>query len=193
MTRFGGNSNTNTITQSSTMTDERFRLFMMVIEAAKSERFMHGNGAQWFIIDQWGQKVMVDTDAVKTVLVPDYSGMPHYAWSTAQNIERMLLCTDGIIGETTLPYNRAFNRVRDHVADGDLVYTNGGQWTVYIGGTVMSFDLSTKDGSYGHNFPTARVSIFSAHASWKYMQIMGGNTFRAVVSESSKKFFGLVA
>lgn len=193
MTRFGGNSNNTTNTQTSTMTDERFRLFMMVIQAAKSERFMHGNGAQWFIIDQWGQKVMVDTDAVKTVLVPDYDGTPHYAWSTAQNIERMLMCTDGIIGETTMPYDRAFNRVRDHVADGHLVHTNGGQWTVYIGGTVMSFDLSTKDGSYGHNFPTARVCIFSAHASWRYMEMMGGNTYRHPVSESSKKFFGLVA
>jgi len=187
MRRFGATSiNTNT-QETSTLGNDRFYLYMLVIEAARNERFMFGNGAQWYIVTDAGDKVVIDTDQCRIESVPNYQGDPSFAWDTVRTITAFLMQTCGAVHETTMPYNVARKKAAEYLRNGHLVHTNGAQWHFYVHGTVYCFDFS------GSAEPgrVANVSQYDAHASWRYMECMGGNTYRAKATESMKKFFGI--
>lgn len=159
-----------------------FNLFIQVISAAREGRFMFGNGAQWYIVDHAGRKWMYDTSIGTRTLVPDYEGTPRTDMGMAIRLEEFLLATKSEELFTRLvDYREAKAMVRDALRGGNLIFTNGGQWYIEIGGGVAVVDLSTKvSGTW------ARYSVMSRHGSWKYLR---ENTGRVQTTEDLERFF----
>lgn len=145
---------------------------------------MHGNGAQWFIVDNYGNNVMIDTTTENAFAtpVPTYTGTPYSCPITASNLEAFLMASHGTICTSEMNYHALKNIVRDHVMDGNLVFTNGGQWYVNIHGTIQCFELGVAG-------QMATVRTYDGLSSWRYIQSTGGG--KAPVTESIKKYFGI--
>lgn len=145
---------------------------------------MHGNGAQWYIINTFGKKVCIDTTTVNAfpVEVPNYTNAAYTCHVTADNLERFLMGCNGDIYSTQMAYHTAKRIVRDHVMDGNLMFTNGNQWYVNNHGNVQCFELGVA-GDW------APVTSYGALSSWKY--IRANNNAKAVVTESIKEYFNI--
>jgi hypothetical protein len=156
---------------------------MDIIHAARTGNYMHGNGAQWYIINTFGKKVCIDTttrDAF-AVEVPNYTGAAYTCHVTADNLERFLMASNGDIYTTEMDYYTAKNIVRDHIINGDLVFTNGGQWYINSFGTIKCFELGVAG--------RAVVSNYDGLASWKYTRAT--HNAKAVVTDSIKEYFNI--
>ena len=145
---------------------------------------MHGNGAQWFIVDNYGNNVMIDTTKPEAFAtpVPDYDGVAYTCYTTASNLEAFLMASHGQMHTSSMPYHNAKDIVRNHVMDGNLVFTNGGQWYINVYGTIQCFELGVA-GQW------AEVRSYDALSSWRYLQSTGGG--KAVVTDSIKQYFNI--
>lgn len=145
---------------------------------------MHGNGAQWFIVDDYGNNVMIDTTTQYAFAtpVPEYKGTAYTCHTTAINLEKFLMASHGEFFHTEIAYNTAKRIVRDHVMDGNLIFTNGNQWFINNHGMIQCFEL-------GVARDWAPVTSYDALSSWRYIQSTGGG--KAVVTESIKQYFGI--
>ena len=154
---------------------------MQVIDACNNGRYMHGNGAQWYIINTDNNKVCIDTTTSTpvTTLVPSYTGEAYTNYTTARNLEDFLMSCHGEITETKRPYDMAKRYVRDLVMDGYCVYINGGQWYMNVNGNVSCYEL----GALGE---WATVRYYDALSSWRYLQSTGGG--KATVTQSIKDY-----
>ena len=157
---------------------------MRVINAARTGRFMFGNGAQWYIVDESGQKVMLDTVNGTTTFCPEYTAsQPRMNEELARGLEEWLMAVDTEPGYSTfIPRWSAMDAVRYAVRNNNLLFTNGGQWYIEQGGTVVSYEL-------GVNAPESARYAYSIHGAWKYMRAIG--TERTKISEETRKFLSI--
>lgn len=167
------------------MDNNIFNLYMEVIAAAKHGRYMYGNGAMWYIVDYTGHKVMINTINGTRELIPFYDGVAHTSLQTAENLIEFLAnadCAQDYLRE--MPYNSAVEMVADAVKDNELLFTNGGQWYINHGGTVVMVELSS---SINGN---ARLYVKNMHSAWCYRRFNGEYT-RHNASDETKKFLGI--
>jgi hypothetical protein len=158
-------------------------MFMRVISACRTGRFFFGNGAMWYILDDQGRQVMIDTVNGTTTFVPDYMPEtdPHTNESTARSIEEFLMNSSaGYVSEGELPRYQAMDMIRRATADGGLWFTNGCQWYIeYCGGIQAVELLSTSQ---------VKVKVYSQLASYQYKRWTGK---RAVVTSDIKQFLDI--
>ena len=168
--------NTNT-----TLTNVQFKAFMEVIDACNNGRYMYGNGGTWYIVDTLGNKVCIDTTtpAATTTPVPTYVGTTRTCYTTANNLEDFLMGCAGKIATDKQEYNLAYRNVAMLVANGNCVFTNGGQWYMYNNGNVSCYEL----GALGE---WATIHQYDALSSWKYIKA-NGNT-RIIETQSIKDY-----
>jgi hypothetical protein len=157
---------------------------MDVIHAARNNRYMHGNGAQWFIVDNYGNNVMIDTTTQYAFAtpVPEYKGTAYTCHTTAINLENFLMRCHGEFFHTQMAYHTAKRIVRDHVMDGNLMFTNGNQWYINNHGNVQCYELGVA-GDW------APVVSYDALSSWRYIQSTGGG--QAPVTAGIKEYLGI--
>ena len=168
------------------LNNAQFRAFITIIHAARNGRYMHGNGAQWYIVDTYGNNVCIDTttEHAYPVLVPTYTGVPRDCYSTASNLERFLMACHGYIGTSEIQYHTAFNMMKKHIQDGNLVYTNGNHWYVRVNDNIFCFEL-------GIVRNVAVIHSYDALSSWRYIQSTTGS--KCHVTDSTKQYFGIAA
>lgn len=145
---------------------------------------MYGNGGQWYIVDIYGRKVVIDTTTqyATPVLVPDYNGSPYTCHTTADNLESFLMHCDATIQESRASYYGVKEMAKRDILNGKLVYTNGNHWFMLSGGYIVCYEL-------GISGETAVVRSYDALASWKY--IRATKPVKAEVTDSIKKYFGI--
>jgi hypothetical protein len=168
------------------LNNAQFRAFMTIIHAARNGRYMHGNGAQWYIVDTYGNNVCIDTttEHAFAVPVPTYTGVPSNCYSTASSLERFLMACDGYVHTSEMQYHAAFNTVKKHIQDGNLVYKNGNHWYVRVNDNIICFEL-------GIVRNVTVIHSYDALSSWRYIQSTTGNNCH--VTDSTKKYFGIAA
>lgn len=169
------------------MRDNKFNLFVKVIEAAREGRFMYGNGAQWYVVTHTGTKVCIDTTADTTTVVPNYQGYPRTNTNVAEDLEAFLLQWDIETDVRELPYTHAHDMVKTAIRENNVYYTNGSDWYItygYSGSTVIRVTL-------GVVAKTAPVEVYNQHSSWCYNKMTGG--YKAVISDATKRYMGVAA
>lgn len=168
------------------LTHAQFSAFMDIIHAAKNGRYMYGNGGTWYIIDTLGNKVCIDTTSstVITTTVPNYDGVPHTCYITVGNLERFLMACHGYMGTSEIQYHTAFNMMRKHIQDGNLVYTNANHWYVRVNDNIFCFELGVAGNM-------ATITSYDALSSWRYIQTTTGS--KGYVTDSIKQYFGIAA
>lgn len=164
------------------MNDHVFNLFIRVINAAKAGNFVYGNGANWHITEN-GKDVFINTElgtvevsniATTAVLTSDMN--------TARNLEQFLMASEGTMQTVVIDgyHNRkmAVDAILHADAFGDLLYTNGAQYSVRSGSLVTIWDIGT----------AGRVAITykGALASWQHLTANGGYTVS--LSEDTKNY-----
>lgn len=164
------------------MKDNKFNLFIQVIEAAREGRFMYGNGAQWYITTHANTKVCIDTISDTTTATPDYVGTPRVDMDTVYSIERFLQTTSQEQAATVeYRYYDAKSIVKEAVNSNNLLFTNGNQWYVRVATNyVLMVTLGTQ---------TSHVTVhaMNMHASWVYMQ---ENNRPCILTDATRKYMG---
>lgn len=149
---------------------------------------MHGNGAQWYIVDIYGNKVCIDTTTqyASAVNVPNYTGTPYTCHATADSLERFLMSSDGYIHNSEQRYDDAFRQVKNHVLAGNLVFTNGNHWYIHNGSNIVCYELGIRK-------DFVQVSCYDALATWKYgrgWNVSTNSGWRKVeITQSIKEYF----
>jgi hypothetical protein len=156
---------------------------MRVIEAARAGRYMHGNGAMWYLVDEQGRQVLIDTVNGTITPCPEYNASePHVNNVVANELENWLMIVPAEQGYASqMPRWSAMEAVRSATASGRLLFTNGGQWFVEEGGTVVSYEL-------GVNAPDSARYAYSIHGAWKYRRC---TTTRVIVTDDIRKFLDI--
>jgi hypothetical protein len=176
--------------ETTTMKNEIFSLFQEVISAARNGRYMYGNGGQWYIVDGFGNKVMIDTTGAGTkTMVPNYEGTPATDHATADRLERSLDQTEVEWYETTIPYYEAREMVKNAAVKNELLFTNGGQWYINSYGTVINVTLGSIINDNGRQY--AAIASANLHTAWKYYRFNNGEATRATICSDTKKFLGI--
>jgi hypothetical protein len=157
-----------------------------VIEAARAGRYMHGNGAMWYVTDMMGNKFMIDTVNGTITTCPEYSASePHTNNMVANELENWLMIVDAEQSfHSSMPRHRAMDMIRDAARNGGLFHTNGAQWYIDAAGTVVAIDLFG-----GPISNEVQFTSYSAHAAWKYKKAQGAS--RTVISEDIKKYLSI--
>lgn len=172
------------------MDNKTFNLFMEVINAAKEGRYMYGNGAMWYIVDIYGQKVMINTVNGTKELIPTYNGEARTDMRVAQDLEAFLSHEEAADVHTT---EHNYMTARDMVATAarrnELLFTNGNLCYIKMSGTVVIAELGTQQYKKGQGYVT-NVHAMSLHAAWKYLRFNGENT-RVQLDDSLKSWLGI--
>lgn len=173
------------------MDNKTFTLFMEVINAAENGRYMYGNGAMWYIVDNYGQKVMINTVNGTRELIPSYNAAEaHTDLHTAKSLIKFLEKTERQAGyESTMPYHKAKQVVAEAVRKNELLFTNGGQWYINYSGTVVVVELGYSHRENGQEMAT--VNAMSLHAAWGYRRFNGGEHVRHQICDATRKFLGI--
>lgn len=170
------------------ITSKQFQMLMEVVKAAKEGRYMYGNGAQWYIVDECGQKLYINHITGEKQFIPNYEGTPRVDMQFAESMERWLANEEAERAEeSNLRYSDAKAWVAKAVKEGRLLFTNGNQWYIQNAewsGYVTIVELGTLAAE-------ARLYHMNLHASWKYMRF-NGNT-RPTVTMSTKQYLGIQA
>lgn len=164
------------------MNDHTFALFIRVINAASSGRYVYGNGANWHIVE--GNKdVFIDTQLGKVTMSDvDSTAVAVTDMSTVRNIEQFLMSEQGTTQTVIIDgyHNRkmAVDAILHADKFGDLLYTNGAQYSVRSGGLVTIWDIG--------NAGRVTVTYKGALASWQHLTANGGYT--VTLSEDTKNY-----
>jgi hypothetical protein len=156
-----------------------FFLFLDIISAAREGRYMHGNGAQWFIVLR-NEKVMIDTINGTTTPCPEYSAAEaHVDMETADNLERFLTSTQpNPTHKVEMYMGRAREMVKKAVNNNALLFTNGGQWYVKNGDyavAVVNLAIRTQK---------VTIEVMDVHASWAYIR----NNRPVTIDEATREY-----
>ena len=173
------------------MDNNTFTLFMEVINAAENGRYMYGNGAMWYIVDGFGQKVLINTVDGTRTLIPNYNAAEaHTDLRTAQSLVSFLEKSDRQAGyESTMPYYQAKQMVADAARKNELLFTNGGQWYINYSGTVVVVELGCIRRENGREM--ASMSAMNLHAAWGYRRFNGGEHVRHQICSATRQFLGI--
>lgn len=164
------------------MNDNVFKLFIEVMTAAREGRYMFGNGAQWYIVNQFNHKVVIDTIQATTTPCPDYVGTPRVDMDTVYSIERFLKSASQEEAATVeYRYYDAKSIVKEAVNSNNLLFTNGNQWYVRV---ATNYVLMVTLG-----IQTSHVTVYAMnmHASWVYMQ---ENNRPCILTDATRKYMG---
>lgn len=161
------------------MNDNIFNLFMLVIKAAREGRYVYGNGAQWYIMDN-GVPMCVDTINGQSFYLPSYKGMARVDMATADALESFLMSAQA---EDTYKveyrYSDAKSMIADAVRNNNLCFTNGNQWYAKVGTyCVVIVPLGVRASH-------VMVEVMNQHRSWMYMR---NNPRPCILTESTKKY-----
>lgn len=171
--------------------NETFNLYMEIIFAAKDNRYMHGNGRYYYILDAYNNKVCIDVLNGSKVLVPEYNAsQAHTSMDTVRILEEFLIATDAAPVYTS---EQSYTNARDMVAkaarNNNLLYTNGNQCYINECGTVLIVELGVRTWNNSMGY-VAQVHCMSLHAAWKYLKFNGVNT-RVELTESLKNWLAI--
>jgi hypothetical protein len=164
------------------MNDHVFNLFIRVSNAAKTGNYVYGNGANWHIVEG-GKDVFVNTQ-LGTVEVSDVASnaVAVTDMNTVRNIEQFLMSEQGTMQTVIIDgyHNRkmAVDAILHADKFGDLLYTNGAQYSVRSGGLVTIWDIG--------NAGRVTVTYKGALASWQHLTANGGYTVK--LSEDTKNY-----
>lgn len=164
------------------MNDHIFALFMRVINAAKTGNYVYGNGANWHIVEG-GKDVFVNTQ-LGTVEVSNVASVAVAVtdMNTVRNIEQFLMSEEASMQTVIINgyHNRkmAVDAILHADKFGDLLYTNGAQYSVRSGGLVTIWDIGTAN--------RVAVTYKGALASWQHLTANGGYTVK--LSEDTKNY-----
>lgn len=156
---------------------------MRIISACRSGRYIFGNGAMWYLVDEQGRQIVIDTVNGTTAFIPDYMPEmdPHTNESTARSIEEFLMNSSaGYTSEGELPRYEAMEMVRRATRDGGLWFTNGCQWYVEYCGAIQAVELL--------NSQSVKVKVYSQLASYQYKR---WTSHKAVVTDDIKRFLDI--
>jgi hypothetical protein len=156
---------------------------MRIISACRSGRFFFGNGAMWYILDDQGRQVMIDTVNGTATFIPDYMPeMPaHSNEMVARSIEEFLMNSSaGYTSEAEMPRYQAMDMIRRATRDGGLWFTNGAQWYIEYCGGIQAVELL--------NSQSVKVRVYSQLASYQYKR---WTSHKAVVTDDIKKFLDI--
>lgn len=166
------------------MQDKTFNLFIEVINAANDGRYCHGNGAQWCIVDNDGNNVVIDTIRNERVIVDTPNQVaPHAEVATAANLERFLMNSEATNVNTTkydgyYAVNTAVQDILAAAATNNVWHFNGGQTVIEKWGCIYSYDTTTRG--------QVTVTSMGAFASWKYKRAAIN---KQPLSDEAIKFF----
>jgi hypothetical protein len=164
------------------MNDQTFNLFIRVINAASNGNFVYGNGANWHIVE--GNKdVFIDTQlGTVTMSNVDSTAVKGTDMQAVRNINAYLMEADATMQTVHLDgyHNRkmAVDAILWADKNNDLLYSNGGQYSVRTGGLVTIWDIGTAG--------RVIVTYKGAHASFKHLTANGGRTVK--LSEDTKNY-----
>lgn len=157
-----------------------FFMFLDILNAARNGRYMHGNGRYWYIVSEYGTKVVLDTIDGTTNACPDYDGTPRTDMDTVYSIERFLKAADK---QDNIPceydYYTAKDIVRKAVQENNLLFTNGHQWYIKVGThgvAIVPLGILTDK---------VTIEVMDCHSSWVYMQ---SNARPCILSDATKKY-----
>ena len=172
------------------MDNKTFTLYMEIMTACKEGRFMFTNGAMNYIVDNCGQKIMINTVLGTKELVPNYNGEARTDMHEANSIETFLNKEDA---QNPYVFERQYTVARDMVANAarrnEVLYTNGNLWYIKEAGTVVIVELGTQRYKQGFGYMTTLRSM-SLHGAWKYLRFNGENTRREITADD-KAFLGI--
>lgn len=174
------------------MNTTTFDLFIRVIKAAREGRFMHGNGAQWNIVDESGRKIVIDTTNNTVEFTPDYDGKPYTSHDLAYRLEDFLALSESSDDYSTdMEQHQAKAIVGQETANGNLMFTNGAQWYLRAKGTIIVIDLACVEirGGYQREYRMVKYHAMSRHSAWKYVRAHG--EIRATVTNDTRNFLGI--
>jgi hypothetical protein len=167
------------------MENNIFKMYMMIIDAARNGRFMYGNGALWYIIDN-GNKVLLDTVNGTTTFIPEYNGVARVDMKVANELEAFLNATDSAPEYTSyINYDDATKIVVEAATRGDFLYNNGNQCYINYAGTVSVIELGVR---YQDN--KAAMHTKSLHGAWKYRRFNGEN-IKVTMTDSIKSWLSI--
>lgn len=155
------------------MNDTMFNLYMEIAEAAKNERFCHGNSAVWCIVDINGNDVVINTmNGSRTIVDTPNPIVPHTCMVTYEIIIDLLMESkmEGGFQEFSIrkgesSYRKVADDVLSACREGRVRHFNGGQvyFDVKNHDYVMIVDTVSK-GCF-------KISQFSKGGSWKYKKL----------------------
>jgi len=162
------------------MNDQTFNLFIRVINAASSGRYVYGNGANWHIVE--GNKdVFIDTQlGTVTMSSVDSTAVKGTDMQAVRNINAYLMEAEATMQTVHLDGYHNCKMAVDAILwadkNNELLYSNGGQYTIKTGGLVTIWDIGTRG--------RVIVTYKGAHASFKHITAHGGYTVS--LSEDTK-------
>lgn len=172
------------------MDNKTFTLYMEIMTACKEGRFMFTNSVMHYIVDNYGQKVMINTVNGTKELVPTYNGEARTDMHEANSLERFLNMEEA---QDPYVFERQYTVARDMVANAarrnEVLYTNGHMWYIKEAGTVVIVELGAQRYKEGFGYMT-RLYSMSLHGAWKYLRFNGENTRREITADD-KVFLGI--
>jgi hypothetical protein len=137
----------------------------------------------WYLVDEQGRQVLIDTVDGTTRFVPDYmpETHPHSNEMVARSIEEFLMNSSaGYTSEAEMPRWQAMDMIRRATRDGGLWFTNGAQWYVEYCGAIQCVELL--------NTSQVKVRVYSQLASYQYKR---WTKTKAIVTSDIKKFLDI--
>lgn len=163
------------------MNDSTFTLFVEVMNAAREGRYMFGNGAEWYVTNEYGQKLVINTVRGTKQFCPSYVGTPRVDMDVADRMRAFLLNAEK---ESSIPMNHRYWDAHDMVAyavrHNNVMYTNGNDWWIRTGGSYVACVQLGIRGTH------TMVTFLSAHSSWCYLQ----SNRPVLLTEATKQYMG---
>ena len=154
------------------MNDHVFNLFIRVSNAAKTGNFVYGNGANYHIVEG-GKDVFINTQ-LGTVEMSnaDSTAVKVTDMQAVRNINAYLMEADATMQTVHLDGYHNCKMAVDAILwadkNNELLYSNGGQYSIKTGGLVTIWDIGTRG--------RVIVTYKGAHASFKHLTAHGGYT-----------------